>query len=146
MATLSVYVQGRTATFPQCVSTCPAVWGRIFMRGFQCVCVCPSFPCICACRCISLSSRFVSYLVFSPVDEVTERRCVFQSIPTSGQLPAGFSQPWKDQLAPCGLNNYTSHKDEEERGISGSEKYGENKGLTIVWTLVCVCVDIITHL
>ncbi len=146
MATLSVCVQGRTATFPECVSTCPAVWACIYMSVFQWV--------LCAWMIVSnhvSTSVCVHAFSFTKfwgfigccalVDEVTEGLHVFLFLPASGQLPAGFPQTIKSVCLPVAPVITPPIRAEEWRGIPMSEESEDDKAAITAWTLICMCVD-----
>lgn len=125
MVTLSICVQRWTATFPQCVSICPTVWGCIYMSVFHYT----------LCVWIIVSSRVstsVPIHAFFPWKFVYQLFCSgwwgYQmaaciSLPShQWAAPSSLSTKSKTQLPPCGFHNYTTHQDKERWGIPMSKE------------------------
>lgn len=127
MVTLSICVQRWTATFPQCVSTCPTVWGCIYMTVFHYTWMCmdnsvqtclniSAYTCIFCLKVCSFYQLFCSgwwgYQMAA---------CI--SFPShQWAAPSSLSTKSKTQLPPCGFHNYTTHQDKERWGIPMSKE------------------------
>lgn len=145
MVTLSICVQRWTATFPQCVSTCPTVWGCIYMTVFHYT-LCAW---IIASRHVSTSVpihaffpwKFVHFISsFARVDEVTKWQHAFLFLPTSRQLPAAFLQSLKPSCLPVAsiiTPPIRTKRDEEYQWVKRVRVHAA----TTAWTLIYMCVD-----
>lgn len=136
MVTLSVCVQGWTATFWRCVSTRSAMWVCIYMSVFQCV----------LCSWIMVSnhvSTSVRVHAFFPSKFQDLEGCrVFLFLPTSQLVTAGFPQTIKNSRLPAALvitPPIRTKSEEEYQWVTRvrTTKLPEQRGLSFIlaWTI-----------
>lgn len=71
----------------------------------------------CACN-FFFSPFFLGFISFWALeDEAADRWCVFLSLPTGLEHPAGFPTNYKPWQPPPGFGNYSSHQNKGWRGI-----------------------------
>lgn len=95
VSALSVFEPGRTAPLLWCVSTYPAVWAHIYMSFSTCVVftVDSVQSGLASVRVHTFSFFFFHFIGFWALeDEAADGWCVFLSLPTGLELPAGFPQ------------------------------------------------------